>query len=248
LPPEERLILIPLKDENPTEITPYFTALFLLANVLIWVLVQGAGEPDALIASVTDYGVVPCQVTGACPADGLGWSATFTSMFMHGSWEHLVGNMLFLWVFGNNIEDSMGHLRFIAFYAICGAGAAAAHIALSPNSAIPAVGASGAISGIMGAYIALYPRVRVHTWIPPFFVVRLRAFLLLGYWFAIQLMMGVVTLGPEAGESGGVAVWAHVGGFVVGILLIWLFRKPALTYAKQHKIKLSKEETARLEW
>jgi membrane associated rhomboid family serine protease len=240
--------LLPLNDENPTEITPYFTVLFLLANVAVWLLVQGAGEPEALHASVMQFGVVPCQVTGACPADGLGWESTLTSMFMHGSWGHLIGNMVFLWVFGNNIEDSMGHLRFIAFYLLCGVVAAGAHIVLSPASPIPAVGASGAISGIMGAYIVLYPKVRVHTWIPPIFFVQLRAFVLLGYWFLIQLAMGVVTLGPEAGQEGGVAVWAHVGGFVAGLLLIKPFEKPELTNAKNRKIRLSREDVARLEW
>jgi len=240
--------LIPLKDQNPTEITPYFTVIFLLANILTWSMVQGAGDPQALLSSVTQFGVVPCQVTGACPPVGLTWEAVFTSMFMHGSWEHLLGNMVFLWVFGNNIEDSMGHLRFIAFYLICGAIAAAAHILLSPGSPVPAVGASGAISGIMGAYIVLYPRVRVYTLIPPFFLVPVRAFLLLGYWFFIQLAIGLVTLGPEMGEQGGIAVWAHLGGFAAGVLLIKLFEKPELVTAKHRGIKLSRREARRLEW
>jgi membrane associated rhomboid family serine protease len=240
--------LLPLKDENPTEITPYFTVIFLLANVITWAMVQGAGEPAALLASVREFGVVPCQITGECPAQGLTWEAVFTSMFMHGSWEHLIGNMVFLWVFGNNIEDSMGHLRFIVFYLVCGVVAAFAHIVLTPQSPVPAVGASGAISGIMGAYIVLYPTVHVYTWIPPFFFLPLRAFLLLGYWFLLQLVMGVVTLGPEAGEQGGVAVWAHVGGFVAGLVLIKLFEKRELTYAKRHKIKLSRQDARRLEW
>jgi membrane associated rhomboid family serine protease len=240
--------LIPLKDENPTEITTYFTVAFLIANIVVWLTVQGGGDPDALLASVTSYGVVPCQITGECPQQGLRFGAVFTSMFMHGSWEHLLGNMLFLWVFGNNIEDSMGHLRFIAFYLICGIAAAVAHIALSPASPLPAVGASGAISGIMGGYIVLYPRVRVFTWFPPFFFFPIRAFFILGYWFLIQLALGVVTMGPEAGEQGGVAVWAHVGGFVAGLVLVKLFEKRQLTYAKTHKIKLSRAEAARLEW
>jgi membrane associated rhomboid family serine protease len=240
--------LIPLKDENPTEITPYFTVIFLIANIVVWMTLQGAGDPQLLRASVMEFGVIPCQVTGECPAQGLTWEAVFTSMFMHGSWEHLLGNMVFLWVFGNNIEDSMGHLRFIAFYLICGVLAAGAHIALTPGSPVPAVGASGAISGIMGAYIVLYPRVRVYTWIPPFFFLPLRAFLLLGYWFFIQLAMGLVQIGPEAGMEGGIAVWAHVGGFAAGLLLIKLFEKPELTTAKNQKIKLPPEAVRRLEW
>lgn len=243
-----RFDLIPLRDENPTEITPIVTVLLLVANISVWLSVQGGGHPEALMMSVLEYGVVPCEVTGACEAGGIGRTRVLTSMFMHGSWEHLIGNMVFLWVFGNNIEDSMGHLRFIAFYLLCGVAAAGAHILVNPASSIPAVGASGAISGIMGAYVLLYPRVRVLTWFPPFFFLSLSAFFLLGYWFLIQLAMGAITLGPEVGEHGGIAVWAHVGGFVAGLVLIKLFAKPELTYAKSHKIKLSREDASRLEW
>jgi membrane associated rhomboid family serine protease len=240
--------LIPLRDENPTEITPIVTMLFLLANVASWIVVQGAGQPEALLASVLTFGVIPCEISGGCSTEGLRLGSLLTSMFMHGSWEHLLGNMVFLWVFGNNIEDSMGHIRFIGFYLLCGLAAAGAHVIISPASSLPAVGASGSISGIMGAYILLYPKVRILTWFPPFFLFSVSAVFLLGYWFLIQLVMGAVTIGPEAGEEGGVAVWAHVGGFVAGLLLIMLFRKPELTYAKSHKIKLSREEASRLEW
>jgi membrane associated rhomboid family serine protease len=240
--------VIPLRDENPTEITPFITVIFLVLNIATWILIQGAGHPEALESSVWAFGTVPCQITGECPSEGLRWGSVFSSMFMHGSWEHLIGNMLFLWVFGNNIEDSMGHLRFIVFYLGCGVAAAFAHIFLSPSSGIPAVGASGAISGIMGAYVLLYPRVRISTWFPPIFIFQVRAIVLLGYWFLLQLLMGVVTLGPEMGEQGGVAVWAHVGGFVAGLVLIKPFEKPALTTAKRNKVKLSRAEAARLEW
>lgn len=240
--------MIPLRDENPTEITPYLTYLFIAINVGVWLVVQGAGEMEALQASVMRYGTIPCQITGECPARGLTWESILTSMFMHGSWEHLLGNMLFLWVFGNNIEDSMGHLRFIAFYLVCGAAAALTHIFLAPASTIPTVGASGAISGIMGAYILLYPTVRVRTFFPPFFLFDLRAFVVLGYWFLIQLMMGLVVLGPEAGEQGGIAFWAHIGGFVAGLLLVKPFEKVELVRAKREKRQLSREEVARLEW
>jgi len=240
--------LIPLRDENPTEIRPLVTLLLIALNVGVWFVVQGAGLPATLEASVWAFGSVPCEITGACPTEGLGSEAVWTSMFLHGSWGHLIGNMVFLWVFGNNIEDSMGHLRYLVFYMVCGAAAAYAHIYLSPLSPVPAVGASGAISGVMGAYILLYPRVRVHTFVPPFFFLYLPAFLLLGYWFAIQLFSGVVTLGPEAGEEGGVAVWAHVGGFVAGLVLIRIFEKRALTDAKRNKVRLPASEVARLEW
>jgi membrane associated rhomboid family serine protease len=240
--------LVPLRDENPTELTPFITVIFIALNVLAWVFIQGMGSPQALEASVYVFGTVPCELTGACPTEGLGWSGIFTSMFMHGSWGHLLGNMLFLWVFGNNIEDSMGHLRFIIFYFVCGVAAGLAHVYLSPASPIPAVGASGAISGVMGAYIVLYPRVKVRTWVPPFFLLNLNAFFLLAYWFFIQLATGVLTYGPETGEQGGVAVWAHVGGFVAGVVLIRVFEKRRLVEAKKRGVHLSRDEVARLGW
>ncbi len=240
--------MIPLKDENPTEITPYVTVLLVLANLAAWFVYQGAGLPDGLVTSVESFGFRPCEITGQCAGAGLAGPSVFTSMFMHASWGHLLGNLLFLWVFGNNIEDSMGHFRFVAFYRVCGVAAAAAHIASMPGSVVPAVGASGAISGIMGAYVVLYPRVRVLTWFPPFFFFSIRAFFLLGYWFLLQVAVGTASLGPEAAATGGVAVWAHVGGFVAGLLLIRAFRKPELTFAKSHKIRLPPDEARRLKW
>jgi membrane associated rhomboid family serine protease len=239
--------MIPLRDENPTELTPFVTVLLIAVNVVAWVLVQGAGAPAQVETSVGAFGTVPCELTGACAVQGLGWSGLLTSMFMHGGWGHLIGNMVFLWVFGNNIEDSMGHLRFLVFYLLCGVAAGLAHIYFSPTSELPAVGASGAISGIMGAYIVLYPRVRVRTYFPPFFFFYLPAWVFLGYWFFLQVSMGVGSLGVVE-ENGGVAVWAHVGGFVAGVALIRLFAKPALTEAKRHKVKLPPGEVARLEW
>jgi len=240
--------LIPLKDENPAEIVPYVTFLLLAANIAVWVWVQGAGEMEALRASVVEYGATPCQIAGSCPGVGPRFPSLLSSMFLHGGWGHLLGNMLFLWVFGNNIEDSMGHSRFVLFYLGTGLAAAVTQIVLAPASAIPMVGASGAISGIMGAYIVLYPTVRVRTYFPPIFFFNVRAFILLGYWFVLQLFLGLEALGPEMGEEGGVAFWAHIGGFVAGLVLIKLFEKPELTSAKKRKIKLSRAEVARLEW
>ncbi|HEU0012468.1 MAG TPA: rhomboid family intramembrane serine protease [Longimicrobium sp.] len=240
--------MLPISDDNPTEITPFVTWLLIAANAAVWLLVQGAGSMPVLEQSVIGYGTRPCELTAACAVDGYGWETVVTSMFMHGSWEHIIGNMLFLWVFGNNIEDSMGHLRFIVFYLLCGVVAGLAHVYSDPGSAIPAVGASGAVSGVMGGYILLYPRARVRTWIPPFWFIPLPAFLVLAYWFAIQLFMGVATLGAEAGEEGGVAVWAHVGGFVAGLLLIHFFRKRRLVQAKRRHEQLPPDEVRRLEW
>jgi membrane associated rhomboid family serine protease len=245
--------MIPLKDENPTELFPIFTLLLIAANVAVWVLIQGAGlEPGALMGSVCHYGAIPADLTGElaplpagvsdpCPGRGLGWPALVTSMFLHGSWLHLIGNVWFLWIFGNNIEDSMGRLRFLAFYLLTGMAAAGAHIASAPGSPIPMVGASGAISGIMGAYLVLYPRVRVRTLfiiVILIKVLRLPAWLLLGYWFLIQLLAGA---GAPAGAA-GVAFWAHVGGFVAGVLLVKPFENPQLVNAKRENRQLDRRE------
>ncbi|HEX8392343.1 MAG TPA: rhomboid family intramembrane serine protease [Longimicrobium sp.] len=239
--------MFPINDENPTELRPWMTVLILLANVAVWMTIQGAGEVRALEASVMAFGAQPCEVTAACPVTGLGTGAILTSIFMHGSWMHLIGNMMFLWVFGNNVEDSMGHLRFLVFYLVCGVAAALAQIFFSPTSDIPMVGASGAISGIMGAYILLYPRARVRTFFPPFFFFHLRAFWFLGLWFAMQLLSGFLSLGV-AEEQGGVAVWAHVGGFVAGLLLIRVFDRPRLVQAKRSGVQLPRDEVANLRW
>jgi membrane associated rhomboid family serine protease len=240
--------VIPIRDENPTEATPLVTLALIAVNLAVWLLVQGAGfSQDQLQASVVAYGTVPCELTGACRhSGGLGWLELVTSMFMHGGWQHLLGNMLFLWVFGNNIEDSMGHVRFVLFYLICGVAAGLAHVFFSPASQVPAVGASGAIGGIMGAYVLLYPRAQVQTWIPPFFVVNIRAWFFLIYWFVIQLVMGVGSLGGP--DAGGVAVWAHVGGFLAGLLLIKLFQNRRLVEARRQHVLLAPEQVAREEW
>jgi membrane associated rhomboid family serine protease len=250
--------VIPLKDENPTELFPIFTLLLIVANVAVWILVQGAGaEPGALMSSVCEYGAIPADITGesprspggpaVCPADGLGWPAVLTSMFLHGSWLHLIGNVWFLWIFGNNVEDSMGRLRFLVFYALTGIAAAAAHIWTDPGSQIPMVGASGAISGIMGAYLVLYPKVRVRTLfiiVILIKVLRLPAWLLLGYWFLIQLVAGAAA---PAGAP-GVAFWAHVGGFVAGMILVKPFENRQLVAAKRQNRKLDPREIRGRGW
>jgi membrane associated rhomboid family serine protease len=243
--------LIPLNDENPTEITPWMTLLLIAANFVVWIAVQqGGASHDALEASVNVFGARPCEITGQvareCLVEGPRWNALFTSMFMHGGWMHLLGNMLFLWVFGNNIEDSMGHLRFLVFYLVCGLAATFTHIYFSPASNLPMVGASGAISGIMGAYILLYPGARVRTYFPPFFLFRIRAFFFLLLWFVLQLWEGL-SMEPTA-EEGGVAVWAHIGGFVAGLLLIKAFDRPRLVAAKRDGVQLSHNEVAPLRW
>ena len=236
--------MVPISDENPTELRPVVTVALILLNAYAWFMLQGAGTSQALQASVLHFGTIPCEITARCAAEGLTTGTILTAMFMHGSWEHILGNMLFLWVFGNNIEDSMGHLRFLVFYLLCGAVAAGAHIYFNLGSELPAVGASGAISGVMGAYIVLYPHARVRTWLPPIFFFNIRAMFFLMYWFALQLFMAYVEFGAEAGEEGGVAVWAHVGGFVAGLVLVKVFENHTLTRARRNKVVLTRAEVA----
>lgn len=235
--------MFPYRDDNPTLLTPYVTIGLILANVAAWGWVQGFGLEPALLASVCRLGLIPGELLGRLPAGtevaaghGLScvtgavptWHTAVTSMFLHGGWFHLIGNMWFLWVFGNNVEDSMGHGRFVVFYLLCGLAAAAIQVAADPGSAVPMVGASGAISGVMGAYVLLYPRVRVRILVflgIIFFRTGLPAWAMLGYWFLLQLAGAAV---EPAGEGGGVAFWAHAGGFAAGLLLILFFRDPRL--------------------
>lgn len=232
--------MIPYRDDNPSILTPVVTILLIAANLAIWVLVQGMGASSALAQSVCELGLVPADLLGrlaagvsfpigegmACVVEpGTPWRTLLSSMFLHGGWLHLLGNIWFLWVFGNNVEDSMGHRRFVAFYLICGIAAALAQVGADPDSTIPMVGASGAISGVMGAYAVLYPRVRIHTLVVLvvlFFRVSVPAWVMLGYWFLLQLA------GANVDQMGGVAFWAHAGGFLAGALLIFPFRDPVL--------------------
>jgi membrane associated rhomboid family serine protease len=249
--------MIPISDDNPTIRTPVITWALLAALFAVWLTVQGGGmDLRALAYSVCDWGLVPAELTGgsplgtavpleprlglACVVDDSPWNiaSPVTSMFLHGSWAHLLGNALFLWVFGNNIEDGMGPARFIVFYLACGLVAAAAHIVVTPASAIPTVGASGAISGVMGAYLVLYPRVRVNMLFWFLIIIRiipLPAWVVLIYWFVVQVVTGLPQLSPvTTGEQqGGVAVWAHVGGFVAGALLVRLFTRRDLMAQRQ---------------
>jgi membrane associated rhomboid family serine protease len=229
--------VFPLRDENPTLSVPIVTVLLIATNVLVWLYVEGAGYSAHLLTdAVCRLGVVPADVTGLsrssafhvygaagqCAVPGLGLVTVFTGMFLHAGWLHLLGNMWFLWIFGNNVEDVMGRTRFIVFYLLVGCVATAAHVISSPASTVPTVGASGAISGIMGAYLLLYPRVRIQTLFV--FIIFLRvipvpAWLVLILWFALQALTAYAT----PADTGGIAVWAHVGGFVAGVVLVRLF-------------------------
>jgi membrane associated rhomboid family serine protease len=240
--------MFPYRDENETQRPAIVTGTIIALNVLTWLVVQGAGSTVSLAKSICDLGLIPGELTGSLPpgtrfplGEGLACatdpgrqiSHLFTSMFLHGSWLHLLGNMWFLWIFGNNVEDSMGRIRFIAFYLLCGLTAAFGQILANPDSAIPMVGASGAISGVMGAYLVLYPKVRVYAIVPlGFFLtsMALPAWVMLGYWFLIQFVSGLVSMG---GEMGGVAFWAHIGGFVAGLALVKLFARS--DYVSAHR-------------
>ena len=231
--------MFPYKDDNPTELPPIVTVSIIVANVLVWLFVQGMGSSEALAQSVCNLGLIPGEVLGRVkPGSGVelapghlclvdvvpNYWTVVSSMFTHGGWFHLIGNMLFLWVFGNNIEDAMGHVRFIVFYLVCGVAAAAAQVFVNPTSVVPMVGASGAISGVLGAYLLLYPRVRVHTFVFLGFyatTIALPAYVMLGYWALLQLVGGLGSLTML--ERGGVAFFAHLGGFVAGLVLIRFF-------------------------
>ena len=230
-------------DENETQRTAFVTLAIIGLNVAVWLFVQGAGMDVALARSICDLGLIPGELTGAlapgtCFPMGEGIICLtdprrqvfhiFSSMFLHGSWMHLLGNLWFLWVFGNNIEDSMGHVRFVVFYLVCGVAAALLQVAFNSASVIPMVGASGASSGVMGGSLVLYPRVRVFTLVPIGFLltsIALAAWTMIFYWALIQFVSGLTGLAVE--EQGGVAFWAHIGGFVAGLALIKLFARPA---------------------
>jgi membrane associated rhomboid family serine protease len=220
--------LIPLRDENPSGSVPHITLGLIGLNgaLFVYELLLGGQLRDFMM----QWGLVPERITLALRFGDeplLPTVATlFTSMFLHGGWMHLIGNMVFFWVFGNNIEDAMGHTRFAIFYLICGVAAAAAQTYLNPTSPIPMVGASGAISGVLGAYLLLYPRVRVHALLPLGFyitTITLPAYVMLGYWILLQVLGSLPALGAQ--QSGGTAFLAHIGGFVAGLLLIRLFAK-----------------------
>ncbi|MDE3041222.1 MAG: rhomboid family intramembrane serine protease [Nitrospirota bacterium] len=218
--------MIPLHDDNPTERTPVVTMACIAACVLVFFyqasLPTGLGD-----TFVFRYGAIPALVFGqanlpetvvAIPV----YATLITSMFVHGGWMHLIGNMLYLWVFGNNIEDVMGHAKYVVFYLTCGILAALSHALTDPSSPVPMVGASGAISGVLGAYVLLFPRAQVLVLIPGLGTARMAAGVVLGMWFVMQLLSGGMSIG---GKGGGVAFFAHIGGFLAGMVLIGLFKR-----------------------
>ncbi len=241
--------MFPISDDNPRRhLTPYVNYAIVGACVIVflWQLSLGQrGEADA----VYGFGMIPARLFGseqlpagfvAAPA----WATIFTSMFMHGGWLHLGGNMLYLWIFGDNIEDSMGHGRYLVFYLLCGAAAALAQCVVDTTSTAPMIGASGAISGVLGAYILLHPGATVRVLIfLGFFVTiaHIPALIVLGIWFALQLLSGLAVSGSDP----GVAFWAHVGGFVAGFVLIWFFKRPDVPMLERPRHRAFHMETRR---
>ncbi|MBN1379619.1 MAG: rhomboid family intramembrane serine protease [Gammaproteobacteria bacterium] len=218
--------MIPLHDDNPTRTTPFITVTIIIACGLAFFWQLSLGEHQQ--AGVVAFGFIPAVFfdhTQLPPALALipAWTTILSSMFLHGGWMHLIGNMLYLWIFGNNVEDAMGHTRFILFYLLCGIVAAMAQALPNPESTVPMIGASGAISGVLGAYLLLYPRAKVLVMIPLGFYIttmRLPAGAVLAFWFVFQILSTLLS----AGQEGGVAWGAHIGGFIAGILLIPLFK------------------------
>ena len=247
--------MFPIRDDNPQLRVPYANYGLILVNILAWITVQGLGQEPILSESICQYGLIPADLLSNfqysndsfCPIDNQpNWGTLIHAMFMHGSWLHLIGNLWFLWIFGGNVEDAMGSVRYLIFYILCGLAAAAAQMLADLGSSIPMVGASGAIGGVMGAYIVLYPRVHVHMFIFLgffFTTFAIPAILMLGYWFVVQFFGGLSSL---TSQGGGVAFWAHIGGFVAGMFLVPLFKNAELLNQhpyhgwnqKKHKTKL----------
>ena len=209
--------MIPLRDVIPSRTVPFVTVGIILLNAAAWIL-EISMAPRELNRFLATYGVVPARLHAV---------TLLTSMFLHGSWMHVIGNMWYLWIFGDNVEDEFGHVRFLIFYLVCGLTAAVGQIVMEPGSLLPTIGASGAIAGVMGAYFVLYPRSRVLTLVPIFFfnVIEVPAIALLGFWFLMQLFnAGAVASMANTGQ-GGVAFAAHVAGFVVGMIGVFVFRR-----------------------
>jgi membrane associated rhomboid family serine protease len=230
--------MFPYRDDNPAIHTSFATFTIIGLNIMSWAVLQGFGSDPTLIRSICEYGLIPGELLGklvpgseiqlgnghACViADQANWLSPLTSMFMHGGWLHITVNMWFLYLFGDNVEDAMGPGRFFIFYLICGLGAVAVQLLSNPSSAVPMIGASGAIGGVMGGYALLYPKAPVHMLVFLgffFFRIVVPAYFMLGYWFLLQLLSALPTIGKDAG---GVAFWAHVGGFLTGIILVNVF-------------------------
>ena len=236
--------MFPLKDNLPTERFPVVTVLLIVANVVVYFLLQDGGWELTSNTrgdwAVDDYAAVPCELAGECASRGTvdDYVSVLTSMFMHGGVLHLAGNMLFLWVYGNNIEDAMGVVRFVGFYVLGGAAAMALQTAIDPGSPVPTIGASGAVSAVLGAYLLLHPRAGIVTLslIPFFFgVLVLPAMVVIGVWFAQQVVFGLLDFNT-AGDGGGVAYFAHIGGFLFGLAVVKLLARRRRTAPAPYRL------------
>jgi membrane associated rhomboid family serine protease len=213
--------MIPLRDVIPSRTPPVLTVTIIALNTLAWIF-ELSLDRDTLNAFLYRYGVVPAYFSAP---------TLVSSMFLHGGWSHFLGNMWYLWIFGDNVEDRMGHGRFVAFYLLCGIAAALGQTFIDPESRLPTIGASGAIAGIMGAYFVLYPHSRIVTLVPIFFFIHIMevpAILFLGVWFLLQFVSGVGSIAAATGgePAGGIAFWAHVAGFIAGLGGVLVFRRP----------------------
>ena len=229
--------MIPLRDDVPSRTVPYVNYALIALNVCAFLLELSLGA--GLERFFYQAAVIPSLFTGSDGRLGVGEAifGTFnpdlgfrlvTSMFLHGGWAHIIGNMLYLWIFGDNVEDRMGHVRYLIFYLLCGWTATFAHILSDPTSQVPSIGASGAIAGVLGAYITLYPHARVVALLPLgifFHTFQVPALFFLGFWFLTQFLSGSLALTQETAQTGGVAWWAHIGGFLAGVVLVWLFQQ-----------------------
>jgi rhomboid family protein len=221
--------MIPLRDRNPTKRFPYVNVCLILINVAVFIYEVSQGSD--LDIFIHRFSVIPSEIFSSIQRRAFfeaSFRGIFTSMFLHAGWLHLGGNMLYLWVFGDNIEDKLGHARYIVFYFICGIASSALYVYVDPHSAVPAIGASGAISGVLGAYILLFPKAKILTLIPIFIFlqfVELPAIIVLGLWFVLQFFNGLASLSSQTAEAGGTAWWAHIGGFAAGLILIFPMKK-----------------------
>ena len=217
--------MIPIRDTIPSRTAPIVTVALIILNVIVFLHEAALGP--YLERFVMAYGLIPARLVywDGDPLDPARFLPLVTSMFWHGGWLHLLGNMLYLWIFGDNVEDKLGHFRYLLFYLAAGVAASLTQVALNPGSTLPTVGASGAIAGVLGAYIISFPRARVVTFVPLFFlpwIVQIPAFVYLAFWFLMQVLSGLAEMGLPAQNGGGVAWWAHIGGFIAGIVLVKL--------------------------
>lgn len=214
--------MLPLYDLNPHRRTPVVVVAFILANVVLLLFDYTQTVRGGMTDFMRNWSLVPAALWHSSGSHA--WPTPFTSMFLHGGWAHLLGNCWFLWIFGNNIEDHLGHARFVGFYLLCGLAAAAAQVGVAPNSLVPMIGASGAISGVLGAYMRYFPTTPILTLVPFFIpVIPIPAFVFTLLWFAFQFWQGIGSL-ASAGTQGGVAWWAHIGGFLAGLWLAGVMR------------------------